>query len=120
MEGYFQIFLILLAVLSGTAYLARRDVDLFGSLVGGRLTDVAGVAVRAAFAGRDRQAAPVEALAGVRHVDRDERDDPLPGGVADLLVRQGAQVGATEAVVVSVLMSDIRGYSSIAERADPR
>jgi adenylate cyclase len=43
----------------------------------------------------------------------------LPGGVADLLVRQGRQVGETESVVVTVLMSDIRGYSTIAERADP-
>ncbi len=33
----------------------------------------------------------------------------LPGGVADLLVRQGRQVGQTESVVVTVLMSDIRG-----------
>jgi class 3 adenylate cyclase/DNA-binding NarL/FixJ family response regulator len=56
-------------------------------------------------------------------VNREEQGETLsrllPGGVADLLVRQGAQVGQTEAVVVSVLMSDIRGYSSIAERADP-
>jgi class 3 adenylate cyclase/ActR/RegA family two-component response regulator len=43
----------------------------------------------------------------------------LPGGVADLLVHHGRQVGETESVVVSVLMSDIRGYSTIAERADP-
>jgi len=43
----------------------------------------------------------------------------LPGGVADLLVRQGRKVGETESLVVSVLMSDIRGYSTIAERADP-
>ncbi|HTZ07813.1 MAG TPA: adenylate/guanylate cyclase domain-containing protein [Acidimicrobiales bacterium] len=43
----------------------------------------------------------------------------LPGGVADLLVRQGRQPGETEELVVSVLMSDIRGYSTIAERADP-
>ncbi|MGA2521451.1 MAG: adenylate/guanylate cyclase domain-containing protein [Acidimicrobiales bacterium] len=43
----------------------------------------------------------------------------LPGGVADLLVRQGRQVGETESLVVTVLMSDIRGYSTIAERADP-
>jgi class 3 adenylate cyclase/DNA-binding NarL/FixJ family response regulator len=43
----------------------------------------------------------------------------LPGGVADLLVRQGRRVGETESLVVTVLMSDIRGYTTIAERADP-
>ena len=56
-------------------------------------------------------------------VNREEQGETLsrllPGGVADLLVRQGRRVGETEAVDVSVLMSDIRGYSSIAERADP-
>ncbi|MDR3650441.1 MAG: adenylate/guanylate cyclase domain-containing protein [Acidimicrobiales bacterium] len=56
-------------------------------------------------------------------VNREEQGETLsrllPGGVADLLVRQGRRVGETEAVDVSVLMSDIRGYSGIAERADP-
>ena len=56
-------------------------------------------------------------------VNREEQGDQLsrllPGGVADLLVRQGRRVGETDKLVVSVLMSDIRGYSTIAERADP-
>jgi len=56
-------------------------------------------------------------------VNREEQGETLsrllPGGVADLLVRQGARVGETASLVVSVLMSDIRGYSTIAERADP-
>jgi adenylate cyclase len=56
-------------------------------------------------------------------VNREEQGETLsrllPGGVADLLVRQGRQAGETDALVVSVLMSDIRGYSTIAERADP-
>jgi class 3 adenylate cyclase/DNA-binding NarL/FixJ family response regulator len=56
-------------------------------------------------------------------VNREEQGETLsrllPGGVADLLVRQGRKVGETEALVVTVLMSDIRGYSTIAERADP-
>ena len=43
----------------------------------------------------------------------------LPGGVADMLKGQGRRVGETDSLVVSVLMSDIRGYTSIAERADP-
>ncbi len=56
-------------------------------------------------------------------VNREEQGETLsrllPGGVADLLVRQGRRVGETESLVVSVLMSDIRGYSTIAELADP-
>ena len=31
----------------------------------------------------------------------------------------GAGIGETERLEVTVLMSDIRGYSTIAERADP-
>jgi adenylate cyclase len=43
----------------------------------------------------------------------------LPGGVADMLREQGRKPGETDELDVSVLMSDIRGYSTIAERADP-
>ena len=43
----------------------------------------------------------------------------LPGGVAEMLLRQGSEAGETKQLVVSVLMSDIRGYSTIAEHADP-
>jgi len=56
-------------------------------------------------------------------VDREEQGESLsrllPGGVAELLRTQGRQAGETEELVVSVLMSDIRGYSTIAETADP-
>jgi adenylate cyclase len=56
-------------------------------------------------------------------VARDEQERSLsrllPGGVADLLVRQGGKIGETEELDVSVVMSDIRGYSTIAEHADP-
>ncbi len=56
-------------------------------------------------------------------VDREEQGETLsrllPGGVAELLREQGRRVGETEDVVVTVLMSDIRGYSTIAEQADP-
>jgi adenylate cyclase len=56
-------------------------------------------------------------------VNREEQGETLsrllPGGVADMLRRQGRRVGETEELVVSVLMSDIRGYSTIAEHADP-
>jgi class 3 adenylate cyclase/DNA-binding NarL/FixJ family response regulator len=43
----------------------------------------------------------------------------LPGGVAEMLSAQGSHAGETKELNVSVLMSDIRGYSTIAEHADP-
>ncbi len=43
----------------------------------------------------------------------------LPGGVAEKLRRDGRRIGETEELVVTVLMSDIRGYSGIAEQSDP-
>jgi class 3 adenylate cyclase/DNA-binding NarL/FixJ family response regulator len=56
-------------------------------------------------------------------VDREEQGETLsrllPGGVADMLREEGREIGATEELVVTVLMSDIRGYSAIAERSDP-
>jgi len=56
-------------------------------------------------------------------VDREEQGETLsrllPGGLAEKL-RDGKQrIGETETVVVTVLMSDIRSYSTIAEHADP-
>ena len=56
-------------------------------------------------------------------VDREEQGETLsrllPGGLAEKL-RDGRQrIGETETVVVTVLMSDIRSYSTIAEHADP-
>ena len=43
----------------------------------------------------------------------------LPGGVAEKLRSGGRRIGETEELEVTVLMSDIRGYSGIAERTDP-
>lgn len=43
----------------------------------------------------------------------------LPGGVAEKLRRDGRRIGETEELEVTVLMSDIRGYSGIAEQTDP-
>jgi class 3 adenylate cyclase/ActR/RegA family two-component response regulator len=43
----------------------------------------------------------------------------LPRGVAELVRAEGVQAGATTRLTVTVLMSDIRGYSGIAERTDP-
>lgn len=56
-------------------------------------------------------------------VDRSEQGEAmsrfLPGGVAEQLRDQGRRIGETEVLVATVLMSDIRGYSTIAEHADP-
>jgi class 3 adenylate cyclase/DNA-binding NarL/FixJ family response regulator len=43
----------------------------------------------------------------------------LPGGVAERLLATGRGIGETERLEVTVAMSDIRGYSTIAEHADP-
>lgn len=43
----------------------------------------------------------------------------LPGGIAERLRRGGRGLDETEELEVTVLMSDIRGYSTIAEHTDP-
>jgi class 3 adenylate cyclase len=43
----------------------------------------------------------------------------LPTGLADRLRRDGLQIGQPEVVEITLLMSDIRGYSGIAETIDP-
>ena len=43
----------------------------------------------------------------------------LPGGIAEKVRQAGKRIGETERLIVTVLMSDIRGYSAIAEGADP-
>lgn len=56
-------------------------------------------------------------------VDREEQGETLsrllPGGLAERLRTDRAAIERTERLVVSVLMSDVRGYSGIAERTDP-
>jgi class 3 adenylate cyclase/FixJ family two-component response regulator len=56
-------------------------------------------------------------------IQREEQGETLsrllPGGVADLVRRAGGRIGETEELVVTVLMSDIRGYSTIAEVVKP-
>jgi class 3 adenylate cyclase/DNA-binding CsgD family transcriptional regulator len=56
-------------------------------------------------------------------VDREEQGESLsrllPGGLAEKLRRDGRHIGRTEVVEVTVMMSDIRSYSTIAEHADP-
>ena len=56
-------------------------------------------------------------------VQREEQGETLsrllPGGIAEKLRREGGRIGETETLEVTVLISDIRSYSTIAERADP-
>lgn len=56
-------------------------------------------------------------------VDRKEQGEALsrllPGGIAGQILENGRRPGETEEMIVSVLMSDIRGYTTIAEHADP-
>ena len=56
-------------------------------------------------------------------VDRKEQGEALgrllPGGVSEQIMQEGRRPGETEELHVTVLMSDIRGYTTIAEHADP-
>jgi adenylate cyclase len=56
-------------------------------------------------------------------VDREEQGETLsrllPSGLAEKLRHEARPIGETERVTVTVLMSDIRSYSTIAEYADP-
>jgi class 3 adenylate cyclase/ActR/RegA family two-component response regulator len=56
-------------------------------------------------------------------VDREEQGETLsrllPGGVAERLRTDRDAMERTERLIVTVLMSDVRGYSGIAERTDP-
>lgn len=56
-------------------------------------------------------------------VDREEQGETLsrslPTGVAEKVRAGGGRIGETEELTVTVLMSDVRGYSAIAEQADP-
>jgi adenylate cyclase len=56
-------------------------------------------------------------------VDREEQGETLsrllPGGLAEKLRNDSRPIGETERLTVTVLMSDIRSYSTIAEHADP-
>ena len=56
-------------------------------------------------------------------VDREEQGETLsrllPTGLAEKVRTEGGRIGETEELDVTVLMSDVRGYSAIAEAADP-
>src|SRR5882724_5009471 len=56
-------------------------------------------------------------------VDREEQGETLsrllPGGLAEKLRTEGRHIGESEELEVTVLMSDIRSYSTISERTTP-
>jgi DNA-binding NarL/FixJ family response regulator len=56
-------------------------------------------------------------------VEREEQGQRLsrllPAGLAEQMQRGDARIGETETLDVTVLMSDVRGYTTIAEHADP-
>jgi len=56
-------------------------------------------------------------------VDREEQGETLsrllPTGLAEKVRHEGGNIGQTEELVVTVIMSDVRGYSGIAETTDP-
>ena len=56
-------------------------------------------------------------------VDREEQGEMLsrllPGGIANRLRQRGHGLGDVQRLVVTVLISDVRGYSAIAEVSDP-
>jgi adenylate cyclase len=77
---------------------------------------------------RDANAGSGEAVRHLRHllramVELEEQSETLsrllPSGLVQVLREKGARTGETERLVVTVLMSDVRGYSGIAERTDP-
>jgi adenylate cyclase len=55
----------------------------------------------------------------LREEQGEELSRLLPGGIAERLKQGGRRIGETEELEVTVLMSDIRGYSGIAEHAAP-
>lgn len=55
----------------------------------------------------------------VREEQGEELSRLLPTGLAEKMRRDGRKIGETEELEVTVLMSDIRGYSGIAERTEP-
>jgi len=70
-------------------------------------------------------AASLERLKSLQQaiVQREEQGETLlrllPTGLAEKLRAEGRRIGQTESLQVTVLMSDVRGYSAIAERTRP-
>jgi class 3 adenylate cyclase/ActR/RegA family two-component response regulator len=124
-----------------TGGLSAEDDDLLGLVAAGRTIKAIAAAAHttpAAIEGRIEQlflrladgvsAGQAGALERLRRlhqaiVEREEQGETLsrllPTGVAERLLAGGRGVGETERLVVTVVMSDIRGYTTIAEHVDP-
>ncbi|MHA6782551.1 response regulator [Pseudonocardia saturnea] len=96
----------------------------------GEAPEAVGAAIERLFLGlaRGAGAGQADALRRLRMLhgailSREEQGETLsrllPGGIADKLRADAGAVDRTERLVVTVLMSDVRGYSRIAEGTDP-
>ena len=124
-----------------TTALSAADEELLGMVAEGR--PIKAIALTRGTTGAD-VAASVEQLflkiatqatggrdAGLRNlrrlhqaiVDREEQGERLsrmlPGGIAERLRLGAHDAGETQRLIVTVLISDVRGYSAIAETSDP-
>jgi class 3 adenylate cyclase/DNA-binding NarL/FixJ family response regulator len=69
--------------------------------------------------GAVQQLRSLQRAIALREEQGEELSRLLPGGIAERLKQGGHRIGETEELEVTVLMSDIRGYSGIAERTAP-
>jgi class 3 adenylate cyclase len=135
-----QIVQSLVAPVRGAGTLTSDDEDLLQQVAEGRpvkaiaaarstTPEAVNDAIEALFLqlARDASAGQEGALRRLRLlqkaiVDREEQGETLsrflPGGLAQRLRTDRAGVERTERMVVTVLMSDVRGYSGITERSD--
>jgi class 3 adenylate cyclase/DNA-binding NarL/FixJ family response regulator len=135
-----QIVQSLVAPVRGAGTLTSDDEDLLQQVAEGRpvkaiaaarstTPEAANNAIEALFLqlARDASAGQEGALRRLRLlqkaiVDREEQGETLsrflPGGLAQRLRTDRAGVERTERMVVTVLMSDVRGYCGITERSD--
>jgi class 3 adenylate cyclase/DNA-binding NarL/FixJ family response regulator len=135
-----QIVQSLVAPVRGDGALTSDDEDLLQQVAEGRpvkaiaaarstTPEAVNDAIEALFLhlARDASAGQEGALRRLRLlqkaiVDREEQGETLsrflPGGLAQRLLTDRAGVERTERMVVTVLMSDVRGYCGITERSD--
>jgi class 3 adenylate cyclase/ActR/RegA family two-component response regulator len=66
-----------------------------------------------------RRLRSLQAAIAEKEAEGESMSRMLPGGLAEKLRRDGRRPGESERLTVTVLMSDVRGYSAIAECTDP-
>ena len=106
--------------------LPPADSSHAATVIEGNGADVAALVYDASLQRDDP--ALVEAVAAATHLALENRrlqteirlTRDVPAGLAERLLRQGRRIGDTETLTITVLMTDVRGYSSLAERGDPR